>query len=663
MKRVTAAIFAILFTLCILCGSAAAETGSASLPPEPLPPKNAAVNPYMATSEANIHNDCYNSDTTDAVLPLGICPEVNFATEKEGTNASPAIFFDQYDHAVSPLLGGIAIRDMDAQYTTTLGSYIPAKHDGGGYAIQVSYSFVDAENRLVCPTSNNHLVIFQTLDEAGNVLPVFEKRMDIDIKALAEKALGKTLTQNLLSAVLDYDGNLWFATGGFRIYPDRKQTGMLGYVSRAVIEDSLAGKTPDLENGVFFYEPEPGEAAENGIAAGKEGAVILTNLACYLFRANNGVEKVWRTAYESVGAKGSENGGGLAWGGGSSPTLTNDLVCFTDNRDPVNLLALDIKTGKAVATLPVLTDLPAGTLVSVENSIIVYDNGEGTTSAIICNWYGASNPGLADPDSDSSVQTFENIYNAKWIAQGNEYIMPGMERADIVKTADGYEAKSIWRRNDIQDTSMFKLSTATGYLYGYVQDMTTKMWQYIVLDFATGKTVLTVDVASKPGYNNMAIGMFCGSDGNSLYCPTGYLELLRLQDRFAYLPEMPYRKVDLDKTARHTVSADEFTKNGGTGTPATFLHTVTVDNVHPNTQLAIRVNGLNGPLTGYTLYGLDVAGNFTAVPAELWSFGGKATSAKPGDIVEILLTCKDGGDFDLAKDEKSVSVSLLLAGT
>ena len=46
------------------------------------------------------------------------------------------------------------------------------------------------------------------------------------------------------------------------------------------------------------------------------------------------------------------------------------------------------------------------------------------------------------------------------------------------------------------------------------------------------------------GYNNMAIGMYAGNSGNALYCPTGYLELLRLQDRLVYLPEMPYRKVD-----------------------------------------------------------------------------------------------------------------------
>ena len=45
-----------------------------------------------------------------------------------------------------------------------------------------------------------------------------------------------------------------------------------------------------------------------------------------------------------------------------------------------------------------------------------------------------------------------------------------------------------------------------------------------------------MDVSNKFGYNNMAIGMYAGNSGNALYCPTGYLELLRLQDRFVHLP-------------------------------------------------------------------------------------------------------------------------------
>ena len=382
-----------------------------ALPVKALSPKQVEENPYMAKSDANIHHDGYNTDSTDEILPLGIYPEINVSYETTNANASPAIYFDSYGHAVVPLLGGIAIRDLNAEETKTLGYFSPKQHDGGGYVIQSSYTFLDAENRIVCPTSNNHVLMLRATDEAGNVLPEFEKVLDIDIKAAAEAALGKGLTQNLLSVVFDYEGNLWFATGGFRIYPEREQQGVLGYIARSAIDAILSGEQADLSDAVFVYELTPGEGAENGIAASKDGAVILTNQNCYLLRANNGVEAVWCTPYESVGAKVSgegdkTTGGGLAWGGGCSPSLTPELVMFTDNADPVKLLALDMKTGEIVASMPVLDDLPGGYQVAVENSAIVYDDSEGTVSTIVCNWFGAGNAGLADPNSDSSIQSY-----------------------------------------------------------------------------------------------------------------------------------------------------------------------------------------------------------------------------------------------------------------
>mgnify|MGYP000388153390 FL=1 len=57
--------------------------------------------------------------------------------------------------------------------------------------IQSSYSFVDESNRLVCPTSNNHVLMLKATDDEGNVLPEFEKVLDIDIKAAAEENLEK----------------------------------------------------------------------------------------------------------------------------------------------------------------------------------------------------------------------------------------------------------------------------------------------------------------------------------------------------------------------------------------------------------------------------------------------------------------------------------------
>ena len=642
---------------------------TSELPIKTLTQKVIDENPYMAASDSNIHHDCYNTDSTDEVLPVGIYSEINVSYEKTNANASPAIFFDSYGHAVVPLLGGLAIRDINAEETQTLGYFSPKQHDNGEYLIQSSYSFVDESNRLVCPTNNNHVLMLKATDEDGNVLPEFEKVLDIDIKAAAEAALGKTLDQNLLAVVFDYEGNLWFATGGFRIYPDRKQQGAMGYISRTAIDAILNGEETDLSDAVFVYELAPGEGAENGIAASKDGAVILTNQNCYLLQADNGVKKIWETPYESAGAKESKEGdettgGGLAWGSGCSPSLTKDLVMFTDNQETVNLLALDMKTGEVVASLPVIDELPEGSQVSVENSAIVYDNGAGTVSTIVCNWFGAGSANLGKEDSDSSIQSYTNIYDENWLKQGNKMITPGVERVDTIKTEDRYEMKSIWCRSDLSDTSMMKLSTATGYIYGYVQNLETGMWQYIILDFETGETVFSMDVASKPMYNNMAIGMYAGNSGNALYCPTGYLELLRLQDRFVYLPEMPYRKVDLDQAMRNVLSQEKFAADGGLGDVEGWLNTITIENVHPNTTVAIRMKGISGETGSLKLYAYGTDGTLKEVPAEKWHIqteDGETPDTLTEDVLyEVHMTVEDGGDFDLSETEKEIKISAVL---
>ena len=642
---------------------------SAGLTVKPLNAKVIDANPYMGKGDSNIHHDCYNTDSTDEILPLAIYPEINVSYETVNANASPAIFFDSYGHAVVPLKGGLAIRDINAEETATQGAFIPAKQDGGGYVIQSSYSFVDESNRLVCPTSNNHVLMLKTTDESGNVLPEFQKVLDVDIKAVAEAALGKTLDQKLLSVVFDYEGNLWFATGGFRIYPERKQQGAVGYISREAIDTILNGKEADLANAVFVYELTPGEGAENGISASKEGAVILTNQSCYLFRAENGVKKVWGTPYESAGAKDSKEGdettgGGLAWGSGCSPSLSPDLVMFTDNQNLVNLVALDMKTGEKVASHPVIDELPENVQVSVENSAIVYDDGEGTVSTVVCNWFGAGSANLAKADNDSSIQSYENIYDMNWLKQGNKMIMPGVERVDTIKTKDGYEMKSIWCRDDIRDTSMMKLSTATGYIYGYVQDVESGMWQYIILDFETGKTVFSMDVSNRAGYNNMAIGMYAGNSGNALYCPTGCLELLRLQDRFVYLPEIPYRKLDLDQAKRNVMTQETFIAAGGKGTVVGWLNTVTVDRIQSDVTVAFRMKGLSGETDTLKLYGYTNEGVLQEMPSGSWKIqdeDGNVPEKLSEDVLyEVHVDVEDGSGYDLSGTEKEVTVSVVL---
>lgn len=143
----------------------------------------------------------------------------------------------------------------------------------------------------------------------------------------------------------------------------------------------------------------------------------------------------------------------------------------------------------------------------------------------------------------------------------------------------------------------------------------------------------------------MAIGMYAGNSGNALYCPTGYLELLRLQDHFAYLPEMPYRKVDLDLSTRTVLQQEQFAADGGEGEVAGLLHTVTVQNVHPNTTVALRMNGLSGAASDLKLYGYNAKGKLVEVPTELWKIqqedGTTPTNLKEDTLYEI--SCRRGG--------------------
>ena len=79
----------------------------------------------MAKSDANIHHDGYNTDSTDEILPLAIYPEINVSYETTNANASPAIYFDSYGHAVVPLLGGIAIRDLKRRRDKDARLFLP----------------------------------------------------------------------------------------------------------------------------------------------------------------------------------------------------------------------------------------------------------------------------------------------------------------------------------------------------------------------------------------------------------------------------------------------------------------------------------------------------------------------------------------------------------
>ncbi len=614
---------------------------NAPLAPKTLKPNNVAQNPYLSPGDSVIHNDPYSSDVTDAVLPLGINSVVTKANDAHNNASCPSsVLYDRYGSAITQLNGGLSIAGLDTDGIPRSWKFEPPTIKAGEnytkeYTLQTSYSMVDNEDHIIAPTSHGHIFYLRTKDENGNTTTTNEDSLVLDINVVeeAKKVLGDNIDPRLLSVIYDYKGNLWFVTGGFLYIPgnNNKYTdgGFLGYISRDYIAQALNGQTPDdISQYIHFKKLEPGEGAENGISSCEKGVVILTNKQCFMLNAGSdgSIEQKWEYKYETNGWKepiSPYTGAGLAYGSGTTPTLTNDLVLFTDNKAPVNLIALDSDTGREVEKVPIFEELSAKKVpVSVENSILVYSSDSSRASVVICNWYGAGNATLGTPSGDSSVQTWNNIYDANWMQKGNQFIAPGVTRVDIVKNSDNsYSSETKWVRNDIHETAMVKLSTATGYIYGYWQvennDGTLdKTWKYEMLDFDTGETAFSYDVSDDPQYNNMAVGVIPSPKGNGLYCPSNtntdgsekYLTCLR--DKFAFLSDGT--EVAPEKLGRKLLGDSEFQSASGTSlVPASYLMSADTVVIADGTKLTFKVNGLDKPAKDYTLYKKGSDGRFT----------------------------------------------------
>lgn len=695
MKKKVMAVFALCAVMVMICSGCAGRDQTSeerdpsgqgrALVPRWTGANEVEQNPYVSSAEASIHNDIYNSDVTAKPMPLGIYPEIIEGTAKDSPNSPPAFFFDNSGRAIAPysqlmkdgsvMSGGIAIRDMDSSDVKVKGKFQPYPDDNGAkYGIQISYSFVDQNNYLVGPTTHGHVVMIRTSDDKGKVLPIFKKVLDVDLVTGAVKKLGKDIDQNLLSLTYDYKGNLWFVTGGFHKNPAYSKAGFLGYLDREYIDRYMDGET-DLnpETYLHYMKLVKGENAENGIAAHPEGCVILTNQACYLLKSAGDEVKVrWRVPYESSGGKGAREGSqvtgaGLAWGGGSSPTLTKELALFTDNQDVVNLIAVDLKTGKTVAKTPIL-ELGGDTVVSVENSISVYAPDSQRASVLVCNWYGAGNAAIFNPDADSSIQSFDNLYDDNWREKGSAYLMPGVERVDLIKQKDGaYKAEKVWQRDDLKDTSMIKFASGAGYYYGYTQNEKTSEWGFFALDFDTGKTVLWEPVSDAASYNNIAVGIMQGNNGNAVYCPTNSQALVRLQDRFAYLPEKPEKKLDITKMERRILSEKEFQSASKTKeTPATYLLSAAIEDTGAEDTLAFRVNGLTGKKETYTGYYMKKDKTLEKmehliITDESGREIGDQEEMNEETIYELRVAAESLEKMNSAEKEGSVTVSMILS--
>ena len=92
-----------------------------------------------------------------------------------------------------------------------------------------------------------------------------------------------------------------------------------------------------------------------------------------------------------------------------------------------------------------------------------------------------------------------------------------------------------------------------------------------------------------------------------------------------------------------------------------WLNTVTVENVHPNTTVAMRMNGISGAPGDFGLYAYGADGTLQEVSEELWHIqaedGTVPENLDADTLYEVHMTVEDSGAFDLASEEKEITVS------
>ena len=105
--------------------------------------------------------------------------------------------------------------------------------------------------------------------------------------------------------------------------------------------------------------------------------------------------------------------------------------------------------------------------------------------------------------------------------------------------------------------------------------------------------------------------------------------------------------------------------DGGEGEVASWRNTVTVENVHPNTTVAFRMNNLSGSAAELKLYAYGADGKLAEVGKELWSItdetGAAVDTLSDGTLYELRVSVADGGAFDLSEAEKEIKISVVLA--
>lgn len=442
----------------------------------PRPPQN----PYMAANpNSNIHNDAWQSDayrrggptganlvTDSFAYPSALCGSIAFDRRGRILTVCPSVVAAPQARLIdADTLAPIDTLDLP-NAASPPGTKEYQNFAGGGYL------FVDQKDRIWVSTRTDHILVIGEGPD-GDTLTV---EADYDLTDVLDPQ-----TERINSALLDFQGRLWFVS---------KRSGKVGVLNRTT------GRTRVIALG---------EPIQNSFAVGREGVYIATSKRQYRFRATkDGRPKVvWKVRYRNIGrAKPGQADAGT----GTTPTIMpGGYVAITDNADPMNVVvyrrAAKLRKGvkRLVCEEPVFSKGAGAT----ENSLINMGR-----SLIVENNYG-----YQDPFGPTAGAVSE----------------AGFARVDV--DADGRGCHTVWTNLSVRaPTVVAKGSLQTGLIYTYERpaDPTGNQGYYwTAIDYRTGRVVFRRYAGSGLPFNNNYAGLAIGPSGAAYLGVIGGLVRLR----------------------------------------------------------------------------------------------------------------------------------------
>jgi hypothetical protein len=455
--------------------------------PAPLTAADVPEHPYMADHGSScMHADPFTTNTYAWAGPLGHDPEVVSHSLGFLGGECPTVNFDQKGRIVS-----VCVRErrpslvlMDPKDLRVLASHaLPrrrtpllrirkAMQDTSGGA----YFYLDAQDRAVVGTADGAIQII-ALEEPEGEAPRFVVERRINLKRVLRLPNGSL--DRVTAVMPDYDGNYWFTA----------RYGTVGVVTRG-------GRVRALHLS--------GEELQNSFSVGPDGVYIVSDHALYRFGLDAAQRPSlhWREPYDRGEAR---KVGQINQGSGTTPTLLgDDYIAIADNAEPrLNVLVyrrhVAQESERLVCRVPVFEPGASAT----ENTLI----GHGRTLIV---------------ENNAGYDIFRTMRGGKTSA-------PGLARIDIREDESGCDI--VWESNEISQTTVPKLSTATGLVYVYTKRPDTDgidAYYFTAIDFHTGETRFRILTGTGVRYDNNWAAITLAPDGSAY---VGVLNgLLRVRD-------------------------------------------------------------------------------------------------------------------------------------